>query len=64
MILEVLLKSDGCSHHDGELNVVHRTVAMVGSEVFFDGFFRNPADADGKAGKRCSTENSFDEFVV
>lgn len=31
---------------------------------FSFGFLRTPADAGGQAGKRCNTENSFDELVV
>ena len=38
-ILQVLLKSDGCSHHSVELNVVHHIAAGVSSEVFFNCFF-------------------------
>lgn len=50
MILEVLLQTNGCSHHDGELNVVHHIAAGVSSEVSFDGFFRNPDDT-GDSGR-------------
>ena len=47
LVLEVLFERNAARHDGGELHVIHKAAAGLGSEILFHNLFRGPADSRG-----------------